>query len=285
MAMGPLRFGIKVAQMGGLYEQMEEAWLEADRLGFDTAWAHDHLLNQDDFSAPEDEGWTALTALLARSERVRGGLMVGCNTFRHPAVLAKMCTTIDRISGGRLDVGIGAGWLEEEHREYGIELPSAADRIRMLDEACQIMKALWTERRATVEGRYYQVREACHEPKPVQRPHPPLMIGGSGEKLTLRVVARHANAWNFNGKSVEEYRHKANVLSEHCRAVGRDPAEIEHSAQFQPPAPADVEAFARRLREYVSAGVTHLIITCPQPYSAAGARWLWKEVVPRVRGS
>jgi F420-dependent oxidoreductase-like protein len=280
----PLRFGIKVAQMGGVYEEMRDAWLEADRLGFDTAWAHDHVLNQNDISAPEDEGLTALAALLALSKRIRGGLMVGCNTLRHPSLLAKMYTTIDRISGGRVLVGIGAGWFEEEHREYGIELYAAGERIRRLDEACQIMKALWTEPRATVEGRYYQVREAYHEPKPVQKPHPPLVIGGGGEKLTLRVVAKHANEWNFNGKSVDEYRHKAGLLAEHCRAVGRDPSEIEHSAQFQPPAPSDVGEFTDRLRSYVAAGVTHLVITCPQPYSPAGARWLWEEVVPRVRG-
>jgi F420-dependent oxidoreductase-like protein len=277
-----VRIGIKVAQMGGTYDRIREAWLEADKLGFDTAWAHDHMLNQNDISAPEEEGWSILAALLALTSRIRGGLMVSSNTFRHPSVLAKMATTIDIISNGRLDVGLGAGWFEEEHREYGIALPTTGERIRRLDEACQLMRALWTEPRATFEGRYYQIREAYHEPKPIQQPHPPIVIGGGGEKLTLRVVAKHANEWNFNGKSTDEFRHKCHVLEEHCKAVGRDPGEIGRSIQFGAPKLDEAESLAARARGYVEAGATHLIFTCPQPYSADGARWLWEQVVPRV---
>ncbi len=278
-----VRFGIKTAQMGGRYAEMRAAWLEADRLGFDTAWAHDHLLNQNDISAPEDEGWIALAALLAQTERIRGGLMVSSNTFRHPSLLAKMAATADVVSGGRLEVGIGAGWFEDEHAQYGIPLPPVGERIRRLDEACQIMKALWTEPRATVVGDYYQVREAYHEPKPVQSPHPPIVIGGSGEKLTLRVVARHANEWNMSKGTPEEFRHKCQVLDEHCQAVGRAPGEIERSIQFPPPDMADAAGLAGRAREFVAAGATHVIFTCPQPYSAEGARWLWDEVVGQVQ--
>jgi F420-dependent oxidoreductase-like protein len=277
-----VRIGIKVAQMGGTYDRIREAWLEADKLGFDSAWAHDHMLNQNDISAPEEEGWSILAALLALTTRVRGGLMVTSNTFRPPSVLAKMATTIDVISNGRLDVGLGAGWFEEEHREYGIPLPTAGERIRRLDEACQLMKALWTEPRATFEGRYYRIHEAYHEPKPIQQPHPPLVIGGGGEKLTLRVVAKHANEWNFNGKTTDEFRHKCRVLEEHCKAVGRDPGEIGRSIQFGAPKLDEAESLAARARGYVEAGATHLIFTCPQPYSADGARWLWERVVPRV---
>ncbi len=281
MAEGRLRFGIKTAQMGGSYEEMRTAWLEADELGFDTAWGHDHLLNQNDVSAPENEGWTILASLLAQTKRIRGGLMVTCNTFRHPGVLAKMITTIDVMSGGRVEVGIGAGWFEEEHREYGIPLPPPGERMRRLDESLQVMKALWTQPRATVEGHYYQVREAYHEPKPVQKPYPHLLIGGSGEKLLLRVAARHADEWNLCSGTSDDFRHKCQVLDEHCRAVGRDPAEIERSIQFLPPAMQD--DVAARAREFVKAGATHLVFTCPQPYSARGARWLWQEVIPRVR--
>ena len=279
MAARRLRFGIKTAQMGGSYEGMREAWLEADRLGFDTAWGHDHLLNQDDISAPEDEGWMALAALLALTTRIRGGLMVSSNTFRHPSVLAKMATTVDIISGGRLDVGIGAGWFEDEHRQYGLPLPPVGERMRRLEEACRIMKALWTERQATVDGEYYQVREAYCEPKPVQQPHPPIVIGGGGEKLLLRIVAQHADVWNLSKGTPEEFRHKCAVLDEHCRAVGRDPAEIERSIQFLQPEGDMVS----KARELIAAGATHLIFSCPQPYSAANARRLWDEVVRRVR--
>ncbi len=277
MAERRVRFGIKVAQMTGTYEGIRDAWLEADRLGFDTAWAHDHLLNQNDLSAPEEEGWTILAALLALSTRIRGGLMVTANTFRHPGVLAKMATTVDRISGGRVEVGLGAGWMVDEHEQYGIPLPPPGPRLQMLDEACQVMIALWTQERATFEGAHYQLRAAYHEPKPIQRPHPPLVIGGSGEKVTLRIVAKYANEWNFNGKSPEEFVHKQRVLAEHCAAVGRDPSTIERSVQFRagPPA-AELVDIGRR---YVAAGATHLVYTCPQPYSAEHARWLWEEVI------
>jgi F420-dependent oxidoreductase-like protein len=276
-----LRFGIKTAQMGGSYEAMREAWLEADRLGFDTAWGHDHLLNQNDVAAPEEEGWSLLAALLALTRRIRGGLMVTANTFRHPALLAKMATTVDRISGGRLEVGLGAGWFETEHQQYGLALPPMRERMQRLDEACRVLKALWTEPRATVEGTYYQLREAYHEPKPLQRPHPPLVIGGKGEKVLLGIVARHATEWNLASGTPDEFRHKGRVLDQHCQAVGRDPGAIERSIQFLPEAmQGDIVAHARA---FVAAGATHLIFTCPTPYSAEGARWLWREVVAPLR--
>ena len=281
MAAKQVRFGIKTAQMCGPYQGALETWLEADRLGFDTAWCHDHLLNQEELSAPEEEGWTILAALLAQTSRIRGGLMVTCNTFRHPGVLAKMATTVDIISDGRLEVGLGAGWLEAEHDQYGIPLPPVGERLRRLDEACQMMRLLWTERRATFDGAYYQLREAYHEPKPVQRPHPPIVIGGKGEKVLLRIVAQHAAEWNLSGGSPEEFRHKCSVLDEHCRAIGRDPAEIERSIQFSPN--VMVGDVAARAREFLAAGATHVIFSCPQPFGAEQARWVWDEVVARVR--
>jgi len=276
-----LRFGIKTAQMGGTYERMREAWLEADTLGFDTAWGHDHLLNQNDLTAPEEEGWTILAALLAQTRRIRGGLMVTANTFRHPGVLAKMATTVDRLSGGRLEMGLGAGWFEAEHAQYGLGLPPVGERLARLEEACRVLKALWTEPRATVEGRYYQLREAIHEPKPVQRPHPRLVIGGKGEKVLLRIAARHADEWNLASGTPEEFAHKCRVLDEHCRAVGRDPATIARSIQFLPEAMQD--DVGARARAFVAAGASHLVFTCPMPYSAAGARQLWREVVEPLR--
>lgn len=272
-----LRFGIKTAQMDGSYEQILEAWIAADELGFDTAWGHDHLLNQNDVSGPEDEGWTLLSALFAQTRRIRGGLMVTANTFRHPAVLAKIATTIDRISNGRLEVGLGAGWFEAEHWQYGLELPPMRERLQRLDEACAILKALWTTPRATFEGKHYQVREAYHEPKPVQRPHPPLVIGGRGEKVTLRIAARHAAEWNLATGTPDEFRRKCGILDEHCRAVGREPSTIARSIQFLPSAmQGDIVA---RARSFVAAGATHLVFTCPIPYSGESARRLWRDVV------
>jgi F420-dependent oxidoreductase-like protein len=280
MADRALRFGIKLTQMEGSYPEMREAWLEADRLGFDTAWAHDHLLNLDP-GKPEPEGWTLLTALLVQSHRIRGGLMVTANTFRHPALLAKIATTVDIVSGGRLEVGLGAGWFEEEHRQYGIPLPPVGERMRRLEEACRILEALWTQPRATVEGDHYQVREAFHEPKPVQRPHPPLVIGTGGERVGLRIAARHARTWNMPRGTPEEFARKSALLSQHCREIGRDPAEVERSIQFLPDAMGG--DIVGRARDFLAAGATHLIFSCPTPYSAAAARRLWDEVVAPLR--
>ena len=277
-----LRFGIKVAQMGGSYAQLREAWLEADRLGFDTAWGHDHFLNQLDITQPEDEGWTVLTALLVQSRRIRGGLMVTANTFRSPALLAKIATTVDVVSNGRVEVGLGAGWFEEEHRQYGVPLPPLAERLQRLDEACQVLTALWTQPRATVQGKHYQLHDAIHEPKPVQRPHPPLVIGTKGERLGLRIAARHAQEWNMANGTPDEFHRKSALLDGYCKEIGRDPSTIERSIQFLPDAmQGDVAA---RARDFAAAGATHLIFSCPIPYSAAGVRRIWDEIVPRVRG-
>jgi F420-dependent oxidoreductase-like protein len=276
---------LKVAQMGGTYAEIRDAWLEADRLGFDTAWAHDHLLNQNDHARSEDEGWTILTALLVETRRIRGGLMVTANTFRHPALLAKIATTVDVVSGGRVEVGLGAGWMEDEHRQYGLPLPPLGERMRRLEEACRILKALWTEPRATVEGAYYQVREAVHEPKPVQRPHPPLVIGTSGERIGLRIVARHAQEWNMSKGTPEEFGRLSALLDGYCREAGRAPDAVERSIQFLPDAMrAGAAGLVALAREFIARGATHLIFTCPIPYSAAGARRLWTEVVAPLRG-
>jgi alkanesulfonate monooxygenase SsuD/methylene tetrahydromethanopterin reductase-like flavin-dependent oxidoreductase (luciferase family) len=178
-------------------------------------------------------------------------------------------------------VGLGAGWFEEEHREYGLELPPVGERMRRLAEACQILKALWTEPRATFEGRYYQIREAYHEPKPVQQPHPPIVIGASGEKVGLKIVARYADEWNLSGGSPDDFRRKSAIIDGYCREIGRDPDSIERSVQFQPEAMQD--DFVTKARGYLEAGATHLIFTCPVPYSAEGARWLWHDVVQKLR--
>ena len=268
--------------MGGSYEEMREAWLEADRLGFDTAWLHDHLLNQNDIALPEDEGWTVLTALLVQSTRIRGGLMVTANTFRHPALLAKMVTTLDIISGGRVEVGLGAGWFEAEHQQYGLDLPPIGERMRRLEESCEILEALWTEKRATFAGTYYEVRDAYHEPKPVQRPYPPLTIGTSGEQVGLRIAARHAHTWNMARATPEEFRRKSALLDGYCREIGRDPRDIERSIQFLPEA-MDGD-MVTQARAFMAAGATHLIFSCPTPYSAAGARKIWTDVVRPLRG-
>ena len=177
------------------------------------------------------ESITMMSAIAARTESVRIGTLVLCNSFRNPALLAKSLTTIDHISNGRLEVGLGAGWMEQEYRAYGYEFPSIGTRLRQLEEGLQILKAMFTENRATFKGRYYTVADAPNNPKPVQKPHPPIMIGGAGEKVMLRLVAKYADRWNCPA-GYRDFEKTLGVLHEHCRAVGRDPKEITVSEQL-----------------------------------------------------
>lgn len=202
-------------------------WQRADQLGYDSCWIPDHFYaGVGAMDRPCWESWTVLSAVAMATERIRLGTMVLGNTFRHPAVVANMAATLDNICGGRLELGIGAGWMQAEHDGYGIALPVPRERIERLDEALQVVKLLHGERRSNFEGQHYQLRDAICEPKPIQRPHTRLVVGGGGERRTLRVVAKHADEWNGEA-SPSQMKHKIAVLHEHCRAVGRDPAEIE----------------------------------------------------------
>ena len=203
-----------------------EIALLAEELGYDSVWVYDHFHN---VPVPAHEAvfecWTMMAAISQRTSRIRLGQMVGCAPYRNPGLLAKVTSTIDVISGGRLDWGIGAGWYEHEFRGYGYEFPAAKVRIGMLRETVEIVKAMWSEPEVTYDGRYHQLQGAQCDPKPLQQPHPPIWIGGGGEQLTLRVVARHADRSNFGGKP-HEFAHKCEVLKGHCKAVGRDYDEI-----------------------------------------------------------
>jgi F420-dependent oxidoreductase-like protein len=199
---------------------------QAEELGYDSIWVYDHFHN---VPTPAHEAvfeaWTTVAALSQQTERVRLGQMVSCQGYRSPALVAKITSTIDVISGGRLDWGIGAGWYDQEYRAYGYDFPEAKVRIGQLRETVEIVKAMWSEPDATYDGRWYSVSGAQCDPKPVQDPHPPVWIGGGGEQLTLRVVARLADCSNFGGKP-HEWAHKAEVLQQHCQDVGRDYDEI-----------------------------------------------------------
>ena len=275
-----LRFGIKTAQQNTSYEDILRVWLEADSIpSIEHAWAFDHFIPLGpDPTGSQLEGWTLLGALAARTERVRVGLMVTGNTYRHPAVLAKIGATVDVISHGRLDFGIGAGWNELESNMYGIPLYAPGERIRRLDEACEVIKLLWTETVANFNGRYYQLKDARCEPKPVQKPYPPFVIGGSGEQLTLRVVAKHANIWNFVGGSVDTFRHKIEVLEGHCADVGRDPSTIEHSIQERVNYANLAETIAN-IKPYIEASATHIILNLTAPYPENIVHKLAEEIV------
>ena len=209
------------------FDHVQNLVLECERLGYDSIWLDDHLTFREH---PVFECWTTLSALSSVTTKIRLGTMVLCNSFRNPALLAKMAATLDVISNGRLEFGIGAGVAREEHDAYGIPFLKPPDRIGRMKEAVEIIKKLWTEEKAGYQGKFYRINEAVCEPKPVQKPHPPITIGGSGEKLTLKVTAQHADRYDWGHvPSLKLYKHKLELLENHCKAVGRDFHEIEKS--------------------------------------------------------
>jgi F420-dependent oxidoreductase-like protein len=200
-----------------------------ERTGWDGFWYADHFMpNAPDTSTPWPEAWSTLTAIGAVVPRLRVGTLVSGNTYRHPAVLAKMVSTLDHITNGRAVLGLGSGWQENEHRQYGIPFYTLSERLQRLDEACTVIKSLYTQTSTTFDGRFYQLENASLEPKPVQRPLP-LLIGGGGEKVTLKITAKHANEWNVWG-DVSILRSKMEILDRHCANIGRDPKEIKRTA-------------------------------------------------------
>jgi F420-dependent oxidoreductase-like protein len=210
-----------------LYKTIRATAQKCEQLGYHSVWLDDHLMLN---KTPILECWTTLTALATTTKTIRLGTMVTCNHFRNPALLAKMAATVDNISNGRLELGIGAGVQKSEHTAYGFPFPTPKTRIEHLDEATEIIKQLWTQEKTTHNGKHYKLEDAVCEPKPVQKPHPPIVIGGGGEKLTLKVTAKHADRFDWGYMpSIEDYEHKLKILKKHCEAVGRNFHEIEKS--------------------------------------------------------
>ena len=210
-----------------LFNRLQDVVLECEKLEYSSVWLDDHLmLNQ----IPIFECWTTLSALSRITETIRLGTMVTCNSFRNPSLLAKMAATLDNISNGRLELGIGAGVQKNEHDAFGFPFLSAKDRVERLNEAVEIIKKLWIEEKASYIGKYYSLKNAVCEPKPVQKPYVPIIIGGGGEKLTLKVTARHADRYDWGYlPSLEDYKRKLKVLEKNCKNVGRKVSEIEKS--------------------------------------------------------
>ncbi len=227
---GKVEFAFWSPQAGASVKTLLERAEMAERLGYHSFWLVDHFWTIGMPDVDLLEAMAMMSAIAARTERVRIGTLVLCNSFRNPALLAKSLTTIDHISNGRLEVGLGAGWMEQEYRANGYEFPSVGTRLRQLEEGLQILKAMFTENRATFKGRYYSVIDAPNNPKPVQKPYPPIMIGGAGEKVMLRLVAKYADRWNCPA-GYRDFKKILGVLHEHCRAVNRDPKEITVSEQ------------------------------------------------------
>jgi alkanesulfonate monooxygenase SsuD/methylene tetrahydromethanopterin reductase-like flavin-dependent oxidoreductase (luciferase family) len=308
-----VKFGVRVHQSGYSYKSLRRIWQDADRLGYYSASLYD-LLN-----IPTLECWTTLSALAAETRQVRLVTMVLANLYRLPALLAKMAATLDVISGGRLELGIGAGGGGGDHLASGYEFPSTSVRVEMLEEAVALIKKLWADTRVDFEGRYYALKGATIDPTPVQRPHPPVLIGGHGEKYLLRAVARHADLCNIGSEmSLEEHRAKLAVLEEHCRKVGRDVSEIEvthntrvliteSNAEFnklvaQQAANARMsegdyraslagaitgtpEQCFQQLKPYVDGGISYFFLVFPDPVPSESLELFAREVMPRFNTS
>ena len=211
------------------WENIKRLALRAEEVGYYSVWFGDHLTGGGDLAGHDSrfECWTLMSALAPQLETLRVGPLVLSNSFRNPALLAKMAATLDVISNGRLEMGIGAGWMQREYEAYGYEYLPPAVRIKQMEEGIRVMKLLWTEEKPSFKGKYYQVKDSICEPKPVQKPYPPLMVGGWGEKLTMRVVAKEADRCNFPLLPIDKYKHLLDVLRDHCKTVGRVYDDIE----------------------------------------------------------
>jgi len=271
--MGGMRFAFKTSPQNTTWSDMLAVWKEADDIeAFESGWTFDHFYPipaGSDPAGPCMEGWTTLIALAQATRRLRFGTLVTGIHYRHPAVLANMAATLDIVSGGRLELGIGAGWNEEESGAYGIELGSPAERSDRFEEACQVIVGLLTQETTDFSGKYYQLTQARCEPKGVQQPHPPIVIGGSGERRTLRTAARFAQHWNFVGGTPEEFARKREVLYAHCQDIGRDPAEITLSSHVRLGADGEPGPVVETAAALGERGLDLAIVYLPPPLDPA----------------
>ncbi len=278
-------FGIATPQQNVTYEKLLSMWQEADREPLvDHLWIFDHFMALgDNPDGPCYEAWTTLAGLAARTERVGIGHLVTGVTYRHPAILARQAVTVDHISQGRLYFGLGAAWHEQEHHGYGIPFPGAGERVRRLDEACEVIRRLWTETKPSFNGRYYQLEEAHSEPKPIQKPHPPIIIAASGEQM-LRVVAKHADIWVAQSRTIEEMREKSARLDQRCEEIGRDPATIARLGAMRiDPTASDFSEVRTSLVQMIEAGATHIVVNAGDKYPAGVIRLIVDEIIQPIK--
>jgi len=264
-----VRFAFKTAQQNTTWADMLAVWKEADDIEiFESGWVFDHFYPiRGDSHGPCMDGWTVLAGLAQATSRLRLGNLVTGIHYRHPAILANMVATIDIISGGRLELGIGAGWNEEESGAYGIELGTPRERSDRFEEACQVLIGLLSQESTSFDGKFYQLADARCEPKGPQRPHPPICIGGSGERRTLLTTARYAQHWNFVGGSPADFARKRDVLFAHCADVGRDPAEITLSSHIR--LGDDTGAAVGQIEGLAAEGLQLAIVYLPPPHTPA----------------
>jgi len=313
-AQHPIRFGIQTGQQNVTWEELCQLWEKSDAWGYDSLWVFDHFypIFVPDPTGPCMEGWTLLSALSQRTKRARIGALVNGNTYRNPCLTAKMAATLDVISGGRLNLGIGAGWYELEHQSFGIDFKTIPGRLQALNESVEIIKGMFTQDKTTLKGRHYQVSDAVCNPKPLTTPHPPIMIGGQGERTLLKIVARHADMWNSTGDA-DRMRHLINVINRHGDTVGRNTDEIEKTMMIALcyRAPKEREQMVMQLigmmnqkspdevrqqimigdkqecmdtiERYSRAGVTHFIFMQMAPYHLDDIQRFAEDVIPAFR--
>jgi F420-dependent oxidoreductase-like protein len=314
MTTHPVRFGIQTGQQSVAWNDMLSFWQNADAWGYDSLWNFDHFYAiYSDPNNPCLEGWTTLSALAQATTNARVGHLVNGNTYRHPCVTAKMAMSLDHISGGRANLGIGAGWFEEEHRSFGLDFKSVRGRLDALEESLQIIKGMLAGERVTLKGKHYQVEDAFCHPAPVQDGGLPIMIGGEGRKILLRIVAQYADMWNAFG-TPEKMGDLIDVIRSHGDSVGRDTDEIEKTvmvplcytgdkgvqdavvsliaASFGL-SPEDARGATMlgeqqecidTVERFRAVGVTHFIFMCFAPYPADQIQAFAEDVIPAFRG-
>jgi alkanesulfonate monooxygenase SsuD/methylene tetrahydromethanopterin reductase-like flavin-dependent oxidoreductase (luciferase family) len=267
------------------WDKNVERWQLFERLGFESAWLCDHLVQPSRPTGPYFEAWTLLAGLAARTEKIRVGVLVTSNTFRYPQVLAKMAVTVDHISNGRLEVGIGAGWYEPEHTMFGITFPETKELVSRFKEAVQVVDLMTREDTSTFDGVYYQLRDARSRPASVQKPRPPLILGAFGPRM-LKIVAKYADTWNAFGTPAE-MRERNQMLDDYCREIGRDPETLDRSLYYWvPKADADPwvsrDAFFDVIDPYIEAGVNQFILDQPRDDQLDMLEWVAADALPRL---
>lgn len=313
----PIRFGIQTGQQDVEYERMRDFWAKVDGWGYDSLWAFDHFypIFVPDPTGPCMESWSLLGALSQHTKRARIGALVNGNTYRNPCLTAKMAATLDIASGGRLNLGLGAGWFELEHKSFGIDFKTVPERLQALDESCQIIKGMFTQEKTSLAGKHYQVVDAVCNPKPIQKPHPPLMIGGHGERVLLKIVAKHADMWNMGNADANEMKRLIGIIERHGDTVGRNTDEIEMTEMmamsFNPPKHREEmltglvgmmgqttpekarermiignkQECIDKIAKFVAAGVTHFIFMQVWPMVVDDeVQAFAEEVIPAFRG-
>ena len=282
-----LSFGIQTPPQNVSYSELQQTWLEADELGYDSAFAFDHFFPiRTDPSGPCLEGWTLISALAAQTKNLHVGLLVTGNTYRNPAILAKMAATVDHVSNGRLILGMGAGWFELEHTAFDIPYYTPGKRARRLVEAVELIKMLFTQEKTNYKGKYYTITDAPFEPKPIQKPHPPILIGGMGPKVIQPLAARHADIWHFfvQEGGMDGVKKACADFDEVCKKVGRDPAEVQKSVSLRFPLlnqpSAEIIQHVKELRE---AGVRYCILSLFENLDRKVMQRFAKEVMPEFR--